>query len=96
MPVSPTAAPPHHGKVLDKFGRPFTVDGRPRPYWDQVKWCGLANIAGTPATTIPTGLGATSGLPIGIQAMGPAGGDLTTIEFAALLGDEFGGYRRPS
>lgn len=96
MPVSPTAAPAHHGKVLDRFGRPFTVDGRPRPYWDQIKWCGLATIAGTPATTIPTGLGATSGLPIGIQAMGPSGGDLTTIEFAALLGDEFGGYRRPS
>jgi amidase len=96
MPVSPTAAPPHHGKVLDKFGRAFTVDGHPRPYWDQVKWCGIANIAGTPATTIPTGLGAASGLPIGIQAMGPAGGDLTTIEFAALLGERLGGFRRPS
>jgi amidase len=79
--------------VLDKFGRPFTVDGRPRPYWDQVKWCGLANLAGTPSTTIPTGLEATSGLPIGNQAMGPAGGDLTTIEFAALLGEELGGGR---
>ncbi|TDO51784.1 amidase [Kribbella sp. VKM Ac-2527] len=96
MPVSPTAAPPHHGKVLDKFGRRFEVDGRQRPYWDQVKWCGVANIAGTPATTIPTGHGAVSGLPIGIQAMGPSGGDLTTIEFAALLGEKLGGYQRPS
>ncbi len=96
MPVSPTAAPTHHGKLVDKFGRSFTVDGHPRPYWDQIKWCGLANIAGTPATTIPTGPGATSGLPIGIQAMGPAGGDLTTIEFAALLGEQLGGFRRPS
>ncbi|KAA1397796.1 amidase [Aeromicrobium ginsengisoli] len=96
MPVSPTAAPPHHGKLLDKFGRRFEVDGQRRPYWDQVKWCGVANVAGTPATTIPAGLGSRSGLPIGVQAMGPAGGDLTTIEFAALLGAELGGFRRPA
>jgi amidase len=27
--------------------------------------------------------------------MGPAGGDLTTVEFAALLGERLTGYRRP-
>jgi amidase len=27
--------------------------------------------------------------------MGPAGGDLTTVEFAALVGAELDGYQRP-
>ncbi|MET9658599.1 hypothetical protein [Streptomyces sp. NPDC006510] len=36
-----------------------------------------------------------SGLPIGLQAMGPSGGDLTTIEFAALLGREVDGFVPP-
>lgn len=95
MPVTPTPAPPHHNKLIDRFGRRLEVDGRPRSYWDQVKWSAIANIAGTPATTIPTGLG-TSGLPVGLQAMGPAGGDLTTVEFASLLGAQLGGFLRPS
>jgi amidase len=30
--------------------------------------------------------------PIGVQAMGPAGGDLTTIEFAALVGAQVAAY----
>ncbi|WP_415977256.1 amidase [Rhodococcus sp. 077-4] len=94
MPVSPTAAPNHHGKPNDKFGREFEVDGRRRPYWDQIKWCGLANVSGGPATTVPVGR-TSAGLPVGVQAMGPAGGDLTTIEFAALLGGRLAGYQRP-
>jgi amidase len=36
-----------------------------------------------------------AGLPIGLQAMGPAGGDRTTVEFAALLTETLGGYRIP-
>ncbi|CKQ92260.1 Putative amidase [Mycobacterium tuberculosis] len=42
-----------------------------------------------PITTTATGL------PIGIQAMGPAGGDRTTVEFAALLTEVLGGFRVP-
>ena len=40
-------------------------------------------------------LGLLAGLPIGIQAMGPPGGDRTTVEFAALLTEALGGYRVP-
>ena len=72
MPVAPTAAPAHHNKLIDRFGRRFEVDGVARSYWDQVKWCAIANIAGAPATTIPVGLG-KAGLPVGLQAMGPPG-----------------------
>ncbi|MEU1481229.1 amidase [Streptomyces sp. NPDC005760] len=94
MPVTPTAAPAHHSKLIDWFGRPFEVDGVRRPYWDQVKWSAVANVSGGPATTIPVRKG-RSGLPVGLQAMGPSGGDLTTIEFAALLGREVDGFVPP-
>ncbi|MFJ9713257.1 amidase [Streptomyces sp. NPDC101234] len=94
MPVTPTAAPAHHNKLIDRFGRPYTVDGVRRSYWDQVKWNAIANVSGGPATTIPVRKG-RSGLPIGVQAMGPGGGDLTTIEFAALLGREVEGFVPP-
>jgi amidase len=94
MPVTPTAAPVHHNKLIDRFGRPFEVDGVRRPYWDQVKWNAVANVSGGPATTIPV-CRSRSGLPVGVQAMGPSGGDLTTIEFAALLGREVDGFLPP-
>jgi amidase len=94
LPVTPTAAPAHHNKDHDRFGRTIDVDGVTRSYWDQTKWSAVANIAGAPATTMPITTNA-AGLPIGIQAMGPAGGDRTTIEFAALLTETLGGYRIP-
>ncbi len=94
LPVAPTAAPGHHNKDHDRFGRTIDVDGVTRSYWDQTKWSALANIAGTPATTMPITTNA-AGLPIGIQAMGPAGGDRTTVEFAALLTEALGGFRVP-
>ncbi|WP_328778915.1 amidase family protein [Streptomyces canus] len=65
-----------------------------RPYWDQVKWCGIANVSGGPATTIPVRKG-KGGFPVGLQALGPSEGDLTTIEFAALLGRELEGFVPP-
>ena len=36
-----------------------------------------------------------TGLPIGLQAIGPYLEDRTTIGFAALVGQELGGFRRP-
>jgi amidase len=95
LPVTPTAAPGHHNKDHDRFGRTIDVDGVARSYWDQTKWSALANIAGAPATTMPITINA-AGLPIGVQAMGPPGGDRTTVEFAALLTEILGGYRVPS
>lgn len=94
LPVTPTAAPGHHNKDHDRFGRTIDVDGDARSYWDQTKWSALANIAGAPATTMPITTNA-AGLPVGIQAMGPPGGDRTTVEFAALLTEIHGGYRIP-
>ena len=47
-------------------------------------WAGLASVAYLPSTVIPTGPDA-SGLPIGVQIIGPEYGDLVTIGVAKLL-----------
>ncbi|MEU6196574.1 amidase [Streptomyces sp. NPDC047061] len=94
MPVTSTTAPPHHDKPIDRFGRRILVNGQSRPYWEQVKWSAIANVAGSPATTVPVRTG-RDGMPVGLQAMGPSGGDLTTIKFAELLGQELAGYQPP-
>lgn len=54
----------------------------------------VATLAGQPATALPVGL-TRGGLPIGVQAIGPYLEDHTPIRFAALVGREFGGFRRP-
>ncbi len=59
------------------------------PYMDQIFWAGLTGVAYLPSTVIPTGLD-DSGLPIGVQLVGPEYGDLITIGVAREL--ESGGF----
>ena len=81
-PIMATSAFPHdHGP----FGeRTIAVNDKRQPYFDQVFWAGLASVAYLPSTVIPTGPDA-SGLPIGVQIIGPEYGDLVTIGVAKLL-----------
>jgi amidase len=58
--------------------------------WQSV-YPSLANLSGHPATAFPVGL-TRSGLPIGLQAIGPYLEDRTPIRFAALVAREFGGF----
>ena len=67
------------------FGqRSIDVDGSAQPYFNQIFWAGLAGVAYLPATVIPGGCG-PDGLPIGVQIIGPAHGDLRTIQLAQRL-----------
>lgn len=97
MPVTSTPAPAHHNKDHDRWGRRIAVDDKSMSYWSQMMWNGVANLAGAPATAFPVKL-SSEGLPIGLQVMGPAGGDLTTIEFADLITRELNstGFRPPA
>jgi amidase len=47
-----------------------------------------------PATTAPVGL-TRSGLPVGIQIVGPHLDDATPIDVAARMADVIGGFRMP-
>lgn len=70
-----------------------TPDGK-RPYMQLMPWMVTATLTGCPATVMP--IGETSGgLPVGLQIMGPFWEDSTSIEFAALLSDEIGGFKAP-
>ncbi len=81
-PVMPVTAFPHdHGP---EGSRVIDVDGRTVPYFNQTFWAGLAGVVYLPATVFPAGL-ATDGLPVGLQIIGPAYGDLRTIQLAQRL-----------
>jgi amidase len=91
-PVTPTTAFPHdHGPVPT---RRLGIDGTDVDYLDQLALAGVATLPGLPATVLPLGPSA-DGLPIGVQAIGPAFGDRTTIRFAELAEREFGGFTPP-
>jgi amidase len=74
--------------------RTLTINGMTVPYSRQSAYAGIATLAGQPATAFPVGMTRT-GLPIGLQAIGPYLEDHTPIRFAGLVAREMGGFRRP-
>jgi len=91
-PILPTTAFAHDHAELDQ--RHIDIDGRSIPYAALGTWASLASLCGLPATAMPIGLG-RSGLPVGIQAVGPYLEDRTTLAFAELAEREFGGFIAP-
>ena len=81
-PIMPTTAFPHDHSPENQ--RTIMVDGQTVPYFSQTFWAGLSGVAYLPSTIIPTGP-AADGLPIGVQIIGPAYGDLRTIQLAQRL-----------
>jgi amidase len=70
------------------------INGQMASYDRQFVYPSLANLTGQPATAFPVGL-TQGGLPIGLQAIGPYLEDRTSIHFAGLVAQEFGGFRPP-
>jgi amidase len=93
MPVEPVVAPPHDQRP--PLERTLMVNGEPIAYVTNIDfWIALGQYANLPVTTAPVGLG-VSGLPVGIQLIGPPGEDLTPLTFARLLADVAGGFEPP-
>ncbi|MGM0450346.1 MAG: amidase family protein [Pseudomonadota bacterium] len=93
-PVTPTTAIPHDPSQ-PMFRRKILVDGRERPYTDQMHWIALATVLGLPATSAPVGMD-ENGLPFNIQIIGAPGQDRATIEFARLMEEQgLSGFRPP-
>jgi amidase len=75
--------------------RTLMINGIRRSYWSAlVPWARLAGTPYLPATAAPVGK-TSSGLPVGIQIVGPYLEDRTTIDFARKMADVVGGYERP-
>ena len=92
-PAAPTVAVPHDPKHA-WHERKVVVKGRPTSPADPTFWGAYFTVAGLPATVAPAGL-AKSGLPVGVQIVGPEYGDLTCIEVARLLEGEFQDFVPP-
>ncbi len=89
-----TATPAFPLDESEMNGRRLDVDGEAQPYFQQLFWAGLTTVSYLPSTVFPTGP-SREGLPIGVQAVGAEFDDYRTIDFARLMGAEFGGFTPP-
>lgn len=92
-PPMPSPAFPHdHSEPEEE--RQLEIDGKKVPYGDQKAWSAVATVTGLPATITPIGR-TDGGLPVGVQIIGGFLEDRTTIAFARLIEQEFGGFTPP-
>jgi amidase len=95
--VYPSASVPAfpHDHSVPIEARHLEIDGDQYPYYDACfVWADPAGTCGLPATAAPIDQSPT-GLPIGVQIVGPFLEDRTTITFAELLEREYGGFVAP-
>ena len=91
-PTASTAFP--HDHAGERHERTIEVNGRRVPTTDQLFWAGYPGMAYLPGTVAPAGR-TKSGLPVGIQIVGPQYGDRTCIQMARLLEREYQGFVPP-
>ncbi len=85
-----------HDQARDRTERKVVVNGRDEEFNTHVPgfWAGIANLPYLPSTVAPAGRTGT-GLPVGVQILGPYLEDHTTIEFARLLAQVTEGFVPP-
>jgi amidase len=93
LPTTFTAAFKHDHSHPDTRMLPMPEGGE-ASFWNLLTYIVPATLTGCPATTAPVGL-SRSGLPVGLQIVGPYFEDATPIRFAALLANEIGGFQAP-
>lgn len=74
--------------------RTLSINGQNVPYLRMSAYPSLATLCGQPATVFPAGQ-TRSGLPTGLQAIGPYLEDRTPLRFAQLVEQAYGGFQRP-
>lgn len=83
-----------HDTAGPQLSRSIMVNGQPQAYLDHFAWPSIAACASLPATVMPTGR-QVDGLPTGVQIIGPALEDHTTLCFAELIETQLGGFVAP-
>ena len=92
MPAAFISAFPHDSRPSAQR-RLQTPEGE-RDYSDLERWIAFATLADLPATIAPVGL-TTTGLPVGVQILGPHLEDRTPIDIAARMARVIGGFVPP-
>ncbi len=92
-PISPVTAFKHDHRPMARR-KLVCSDGRAVPYRHMMDWIALASACGLPATVVPAGLSG-QGMPVGVQIIGPRGGDSKTLAVAQAIEDQIGGFRAP-
>ncbi|MGE0415377.1 MAG: amidase family protein, partial [Acetobacteraceae bacterium] len=92
-PVAASPAPPHDQKG-ERWERMIEVNGQRVLTTDQMFWAGISGFYLLPATAAPLGFSPT-GLPVGVQIVGPQFGDRQTIAVARLLEEAWQGFVAP-
>jgi amidase len=83
-PATPVVAQPLDDRPgLTFVDRPLHVDGDTHPGRALAAWSLLTSGAQLPSVTLPVGLGAATGLPVGAQLVGRPGGDAHLLAVAA-------------
>ncbi len=94
LPVMPCVAIRHdHSKP--QAGRTVRVGNRDCPYWDMITWMAPAGACYLPATVVPVGC-LDTGLPVGVQVVGPYLEDRTSLDLARHVLRLSGGCPRPA
>ncbi len=92
-PIAPVAAFIHDHRPFQKRVL-HCSDGAKIPYTAMLRWIALATACGLPATAIPVAQ-THEGLPIGVQIIGPRGGDSRTLAVAEAIEAQLGGFIAP-
>lgn len=92
-PVTPVPAFPHDHSPFNKR-RLKLSDGETIPYTTMLGWIGLATACRLPATVVPAGR-TGAGLPVGVQLIGPHGGDSRTLSVAQAIDADVRGFEAP-
>jgi amidase len=88
-PVMPTAAFPHDTE-RPLAERTVDVDGIPVPHPVAAAWCCAIGTTLQPVLTMATGPGPSSGLPVGVQVVGPFLGDLRLLRIGEVIAEATG------
>ena len=92
-PITPIVAFPHDHRPFGKR-RLVSSDGKAMPYTSMLNWISLATALHLPATAIPAGP-AASGLPVGVQLIGPLNGDARMLALAQAIEENVRGFIAP-